>query len=137
MSALRARRGRVLKLPRWCAEILEARRERGTFLNEPVFCDALGGFRDPNNVRRDLRQARALRGSKARQALGAALARARRSARLSRGDVARAFTWPSSRIELVEAGRVRVEIETVAVLADFYEVKAGERSALLSQAKEA
>ena len=72
---------RVLKLPRWCADILEARRAKGIELNEPVFCDALGGFRDPNNVRRDLRRARAPHGSQARQGLGAALARARRSAK--------------------------------------------------------
>lgn len=126
---------RLLKLPRWCSEVLEARRARGIELNEPVFCDALGGFRDPNNVRRDLRRARAPHGSQARQGLGASLARARRSAGLTRQDVATAFEWPRSRVELVEAGRVRVEVETAGALADLYGVKAGERSALLSQAK--
>ena len=60
---------RLLKLPGWCAEILEARRARGIELNQPVFCDVLGGFRDPNNVRRDLRRARAPHGSQARQTL--------------------------------------------------------------------
>jgi copper chaperone CopZ/transcriptional regulator with XRE-family HTH domain len=128
---------RLLKLPRWCEEILEARRARGVHLTEPVFCDALGGFRDPNNVRRDLRRARAPHGSTARQGLGASLARARRSAKLSRQEVAQAFDWPRSRVELVEAGRVRAEVDTAAALADLYGVTAAERSELLSQAKEA
>jgi integrase len=62
---------RVLKLPGWCIVMLEARFAQGTRLDEPVFCDRLGGFRDPNKVRRDLRRARAPLGSQARQDLGA------------------------------------------------------------------
>ena len=58
---------RTLRLPRWCSEMLEARGALGHHHDEPVFGDALGGLRDPNNVRRDLRRARAPRGSQARQ----------------------------------------------------------------------
>lgn len=50
---------RVLAIPSWCVTMLTARRDRGIRVDEPVFCDALGGYRDPNNVRRDLRRARA------------------------------------------------------------------------------
>ena len=51
--------------------MLERRRgPKASGLNEPVFCDALGGFRDPNNVRRDLRRARAPLGSRARREPG-------------------------------------------------------------------
>ena len=128
---------RTLRLPQWCVGVLEARSARGPHRDEPVFGDALGGLRDPNNVRRDLRRARAPRGSKARQGLGAALAGARRAAKLSRPDVARALRWPASRIELIEAGRVKVDVETVAMLADLYGLKVKERTALVKLAEEA
>ena len=128
---------RTLRLPRWCAEMLKLRSALGHHRDEPVFGDALGGLRDPNNVRRDLRRARAPRGSKARQELGAVLAAARRAGKLSRPDVARALQWPRSRIELVEAGRVKVDVETVALLADLYGVKVKARTALMRQAEEA
>jgi integrase len=128
---------RVLKLPTWCLTMLEVRHAQGVRQEEPVFCDALGGFRDPNNVRRDLRRARAPLGSQARQDLGAALARARRSAKLSRKEVAQALAWPSSRVELVEAGRVRDDDDSVNALAELYRVELWDRAALLSLAEQA
>jgi len=100
---------RVLTLPGWCVDILAARYARGVRLEEPVFCDAVGGFRDPNNVRRDLRRARAPKGSQSRRDLGTTLAVARRSAGKSRSQVAEALAWPKTRVELVEAGRVRLD----------------------------
>lgn len=128
---------RVLALPSWGVDMLVARRSRGIRPEEPVFCDALGGFRDPNNVRRDLRRARAPRGNETRQALGAALARARRSAAKSRREVAEALAWPRTRVELVEAGRVRLEPQDVAAMADLCRVTKAGRSELMLLAQEA
>ncbi|MBC9822925.1 tyrosine-type recombinase/integrase [Terrabacter sp. MAHUQ-38] len=128
---------RVLALPGWCVEMLATRRSRGIRPEEPVFCDALGGFRDPNNVRRDLRRARAPRGNETRQALGAALARARRSTGKSRKEVAEALSWPKTRVELAESGRVRLEPQDVAAVADLCRVTKVERSELMLLAHEA
>ncbi len=49
---------RVLVLPSWAMTMLQRRFTEDPSLDEPVFPDALGGFRDPNNTRRDLRNAR-------------------------------------------------------------------------------
>lgn len=128
---------RVLKLPSWCLEMLMRRWEQGVRLEEPVFCDAIGRFRDPANVRRDLRRARAPVSSEARQELGVALMRARRAARRSRQEVAEALTWPRTRVELVETGRVRLDVDDVIQLADLYRITGGERAQLLVVAAEA
>lgn len=48
---------RVLPLPSWAVEMLR-RRHHLVQVAGPVFPDSLGGFRDPSNTRRDLRQAR-------------------------------------------------------------------------------
>ena len=43
----------------WSAiEVLRRRFMSGARLDQPVFPDTRGGFRDPNNVRRELREAR-------------------------------------------------------------------------------
>jgi transcriptional regulator with XRE-family HTH domain len=117
--------------------MLMRRWQEGVRLEEPVFCDALGRFRDPNNVRRDLRRARAPMASEARQQLGVALMRARRAARRSRQDVAEALTWPRTRVELLETGRVRLDVDDVIALADQYGITGGERAQLLAVAAEA
>jgi integrase len=101
------------------------------------FCDALGGFRDPSNVRRDLRRARAPKGSQARQALGEALARARRRAGKSRRDVADGLGWRRTRLELLETGRVRPERDEVLAMADLYGLRGMARTELLAFADEA
>ena len=49
---------RVLPLPSWAVAMLRCRFMEGVRLDQPVFPDSRGGFRDPNNVRRDLRDAR-------------------------------------------------------------------------------
>ena len=54
---------RILSLPGWCVEMLAARYARGIRPAEPVFCNVIGGFRDPSNVRVDLRRARAPEGA--------------------------------------------------------------------------
>jgi integrase len=49
---------RVLKLPTSVVAMLRSRFMVGVRLDEPVFPNTLGGFRDPSNTRRDLREAR-------------------------------------------------------------------------------
>jgi integrase len=49
---------RVLPLPSWAVAMLRRRFMEGVRLDQPVFPDSRGGFRDANNVRRDLRDAR-------------------------------------------------------------------------------
>ncbi|MGH3471299.1 MAG: tyrosine-type recombinase/integrase [Nocardioidaceae bacterium] len=49
---------RILALPASAAAMLRRRFMTGARLYQPLFPDAVGGFRDPANVRRDLRDAR-------------------------------------------------------------------------------
>jgi integrase len=49
---------RVLGLPMTASAMLRRRFNSGGRLDLPVFPDAIGGFRDPANVRRDIRDAR-------------------------------------------------------------------------------
>ena len=46
---------RVLQLPPTALVMLRRRFMAGARLDDPVFSDAIGGFRDPANVRRDIR----------------------------------------------------------------------------------
>ncbi len=128
---------RVLTLPERCTTMLVERFNNGVHAEEPVFCNALGGFRDPSNVRRDLRRARSPLGSRARQELGSMLAKARRTARHSRADVAARMAWSKSRVELVETGRVHLDIDEAVALADLYGLSAGQQAELIALAHEA
>ncbi|MGL5829002.1 MAG: site-specific integrase [Angustibacter sp.] len=49
---------RVLVLPRWCLTMLESRRARLRAMDGPVFADALGSYRDRNNVGAAFRRVR-------------------------------------------------------------------------------
>jgi integrase len=49
---------RALPLPVSAVAVLRRRCMTGARLDQPLFPDVLGGFRDPANVRRDLREAR-------------------------------------------------------------------------------
>ena len=49
---------RLLQLPARAVAMLQVRFMTGARLEQPLFPDALGGFRDPANVRRDIRDAR-------------------------------------------------------------------------------
>lgn len=49
---------RVLALPPSAISMLRRRFMSGARLDQPLFPDVLGGFRDPANVRRELREAR-------------------------------------------------------------------------------
>lgn len=88
--------------------VLGARFMSGVRLDEPVFPDSLGGFRDPNNVRRDLRNARSPIGNETRRHLGNALRNARRNAGLTQDAVAARLGWSKNKISLIETARVRV-----------------------------
>ncbi|MGH8892483.1 MAG: tyrosine-type recombinase/integrase [Actinomycetes bacterium] len=49
---------RTLPLPESAVAVLRRRFMTGARLDQPIFPDVLGGFRDPANVRRDIREAR-------------------------------------------------------------------------------
>jgi integrase len=49
---------RTLPLPAWVVEVLRRRKEAAGHPHGPIFPDSIGGFRDPSNTRRDLRDAR-------------------------------------------------------------------------------
>lgn len=137
-SRTKSRAGeRLLRLPNWAVTMLRRRTEAGIRTGEPVFCNAIGGFRDPANVRRSLRDARAPVGSEARQELGRVLARARRQRRLSRREVADELCLPRTRVELIEQGRVRLNMDQVKALAELYGLSRDLRTRLTRLAKEA
>ena len=52
---------RTLPLPESAVAVLRRRFMTGARLDQPIFPDVLGGFRDPANVRRDIRDARGTR----------------------------------------------------------------------------
>jgi DNA-binding transcriptional regulator YiaG len=111
--------------------MLERRFSAGVRLDSPVFPDALGGFRDPNNVRKDLRLARQPIGSQLRRDLGQDLRRARREAGLSQAETARRLGWSKNRVSLVETARVRVDPSEATKLLDLYRTPRHVRAALL------
>jgi integrase len=53
---------RILSLPPWAVAILRRRYADNPYFDRPVFPDTLGGFRDPSNTRRDIRDARGTEG---------------------------------------------------------------------------
>jgi integrase len=105
---------RLLHLPNWGLSVLRTRRAAGIRLDDPIFADALGGFRDPSNTRRALRTALSPVGSTARRDIGLTLRVLRRDAGMSRKQVAELLSWPQTRIELIETGRVKVDRQLVA-----------------------
>jgi Helix-turn-helix domain len=50
------------------------------------------------------------------------LSEARRSGKRSRNAVAQALGWPRTRIEFLETGRVRPEVDDLVVFAHLYEL---------------
>jgi len=121
---------RVLNVPAWGMAMLRRRLMDGGRLDEPIFGNADGGYRDPANVRRDLREARSPIGSETRQELGRRLKKARRAAGLTHADTATKLGWPQSRVSLVETGRVRLEVPAAASLLDLYRTRGSERAEL-------
>jgi integrase len=117
--------------------MLRRRLMDGGRLDQPIFANRDGDYRDPTNVRRDLREARSPIGSEARRDLGNRLRKARRAAGLSQADTAAKFGWPQSRVSLVETARVRLEVADAEKLLDLYRVRGGDRVDLLALATEA
>jgi transcriptional regulator with XRE-family HTH domain len=100
--------------------MLRTRYTAGARLDEPVFADTRGGFRDPSNTRRALRTALSPVGSTARRELGTTLKRLRRDAHLTRKQVADTLTWPQTKIELIETGRIKVDNQLITDLLAAY-----------------
>jgi transcriptional regulator with XRE-family HTH domain len=118
---------RLLALPQWIVSVLRKRHAAGVRLDHPVFPDSLGGFRDPANVRRDLREARSPVGSETRQLLGATLRDARRSARLTQKAAAAELGWSKHKMSLLENGRVRLTHDDAEAMLNLYAVPDGRR----------
>ncbi|MFI5734140.1 helix-turn-helix domain-containing protein [Kribbella sp. NPDC051587] len=122
---------RILGLPRWGVEMLEARWVPGTSLDAPIFPDSKCGFRDPHNVQKALRDVRRPVGSERRRQLGGVLRGHRRAAGMTQAEAVAALGWRKTRISLVETGRVKLTAEEAVVLADAYGISKSDRAALL------
>ncbi len=105
---------RLLPLPQWLVAILRTRQAAGFRLDDPVFPDTNGSFRDPSNTRRHLRTPLSPIGSIARRDLGLTLRALRREAKLTRREAASALGWPQHRVELIETGRIKPTTELVS-----------------------
>jgi integrase len=115
---------RELILPLWLLGILRRRDAAGLIrLDQPVFPDTDGGYRDPSNVRRALRTSLSPVGNTARRDLGLTLRAIRRDAKMTRKSVANELRWPQTKLELIETGRVKVDQQLVADLLQVYKVE--------------
>jgi len=128
---------RLLHLPGWATAVLRTRYAAGIRLDDPIFADSVGGFRDPTNVRRSLRTALSPVGSTARRDLGLTLRALRRETGQTRKQVAEALGWPQARIELIETGRIKVDRRMVAELVKASKISLEDSPTLLSQVDEA
>ncbi|WP_432887740.1 helix-turn-helix domain-containing protein [Kribbella sp. CA-245084] len=122
---------RILGLPPWAIEMLADRCLPGTSLDTPIFPDANGGFRDPHNVQKSIRNARRPIGSQRRRELGKLLRNHRRDAGLTQTQTVIKLGWRKTRISLIETGRVKVTADEATILADAYELSRTDRGALL------
>ncbi len=122
---------RVLVLPDWALEMVNARWTPETPPDSPLFPDTFGGFRDPHNVQNALRSARRPVGSRRRVELGKTLKESRRRAGITQDEVVAKLGWRKTRISLIETGRVKVGSEEAVVLAQMYGLARADRTALL------
>jgi len=122
---------RRLVLPRWALEMVLARWDPGLSPELPIFPDSKGGFRDPHNVQRALRNARRPVGGQRRAELGKTLKAHRRGAGFTQAQIVAKLGWRKTRISLIETGRVRLEAEEAVALADAYGLSKRERAMLL------
>lgn len=122
---------RIVGLPPWALEMLLARWTPGTPSDAPIFPDNRGGFRDPHNVQKALRNARRPIGGQRRQQLGRALRDHRRNAGLTQNQVVAELGWRKTRISLIETGRVKLTPEEAVILADTYRLSRTDRAALI------
>ncbi|MFC0622445.1 tyrosine-type recombinase/integrase [Kribbella deserti] len=128
---------RILPLPRWVTAMLRTRLAAGARLDEPIFADTLGGYRDPSNVRRSLREALSPVGSTARRDLGQSLRALRRNTGQTRQQAAAALGWPQNRIELLETGRIQVDRALVTELVTSYGIQLENSPTLLAETDQA
>jgi integrase len=128
---------RLLHLPHWALAVLRTRHAAGIRLDDPIFADTRGGYRDPSNTRRALRTVLSPVGSTARRDLGLTLRALRRQAGMTRKQVAELLTWPKTRIELVETGRIKADHQLVAELVKPYKITLADAPELLDQVNEA
>ncbi|MGW7680624.1 helix-turn-helix domain-containing protein [Kribbella sp. NPDC054772] len=128
---------RLLHLPDWALTMLRSRHAAGIRLDEPLFADTRGGYRDPSNTRRALRTALSPIGSTARHDLGASLKLLRRQSRMTRKEVADTLSWPQTRIELIETGRLKVDHQMISALVATYGVRLQNHHLLLAQLHDA
>ncbi|MET7280065.1 tyrosine-type recombinase/integrase [Kribbella sp. NPDC005582] len=124
---------RLLPLPHWLIAILRARQATGFRLDDPVFPDTTGNFRDPSNTRRHLRTALSPIGSTARRNLGLTLRALRRTTKQTRKDVATKIGWPQHRVELIETGRIKPTTDLVTELIAAYGLTLADSSDLVTQ----
>jgi integrase len=122
---------RILGLPPWAVEMLAGRWIPGTPLDVPIFPDTNGGFRDPHNVQKAIRNARRPIGSQRRRELGKLLRDHRRTAGLTQTQTVTKLGWRKTRISLIETARVKVTTDEATTLADTYGLSRHDRSALL------
>lgn len=122
---------RILALPSWAMDMLRVRWVQETPLDAPIFPSSEGGFRDPHNVQKALRDARRPVGSQRRRELGKALQQHRRSAGFTQVEAVAKLGWRKTRISLIETGRVRIDADEAAALADLYRVPRADRTVLL------
>ncbi|MFG1626267.1 helix-turn-helix domain-containing protein [Kribbella sp. NPDC049227] len=128
---------RLLHLPNWAIATLRTRQTAGIRLDDPIFADTLGGYRDPSNTRRALRTALSPIGNTARRDLGLSLRALRRQTGMTRRQVAETLRWPQTRIELVETGRIKVDHDMVATLVASYGIGLEHHHPLLAQIHDA
>ncbi|MFI6675261.1 helix-turn-helix domain-containing protein [Kribbella sp. NPDC050470] len=122
---------RIIGLPPWALDMLLARWTARTPPDAPIFPDSKGGFRDPHNVQKALRNARRPIGGHRRQQLGGMLRTHRRGAGLTQNEVVAKLGWRKTRISLIETGRVRLAPEEAVILADTYRLGRADRAVLL------
>ncbi|MEV6894793.1 helix-turn-helix domain-containing protein [Kribbella sp. NPDC051137] len=128
---------RLLHLPDWTVAMLRTRHATGIHLDEPIFADTRRGYRDPSNTRRALRTALSPIGSTARHDLGTSLKLLRRQTGMTRKQVADHLTWPQTRIELIETGRIKVDLQMITTLVAAYGVQLEHHHPLLAQLHDA
>jgi integrase len=104
-------------------------------LDAPIFADSKGGFRDPHNVQKALRDARRPVGSQRRLELGKRLRNHRRAAGLTQVQAVEKLGWRKTRISLIETGRVRLTVEDAGILASAYKLSRTDRTGLLELAE--
>lgn len=122
---------RTLLLPDWAVAMLRGRWSPEKPIDSPVFPDSNGGFRDPHNVRRSLRDVRQPVGTQRRQELGRVLRAHRRQADLTQTEAVAKLGWKKTRLSLIETGRVRLDQGEASILADTYRLPRRDRAALL------